>query len=81
MVVCLPLMLSVSCLFMQKMSENTSKPNDLQPPVGAAALKKPAALKKIKFTVYTYPDLQPFLEMAIVLLEGLYEHMSTAEKQ
>ena len=40
-------------------------------------LKKPAVLKKVKFTVHTYPDLQPFLEMAIVLL-GVYEHVQSA---
>ena len=39
-------------------------------------IKKPAALKKVKFTVQTYTDLQPFLMMADVLLEGVYEHMS-----
>ena len=33
-------------------------------------------LKKVEITVKTYPDLQPFLEMAVLLLEGVYEHMA-----
>lgn len=31
-------------------------------------------LDKVAMTVYTYPDLQPFLEMMITLIEGVYEH-------
>lgn len=31
-------------------------------------------LNKVEMTVTTYPDLQPFLEMMIVLFEGIYEH-------
>lgn len=33
-------------------------------------------LEKVEITIKTYPDLQPFLEMAVLLLEGVYEHMS-----
>ncbi len=28
----------------------------------------------LEFVINTYPDLQPFLEMAVLLLEGVYEH-------
>ena len=31
----------------------------------------------MRFTIHTYPDLQPgFLEMSVLLLEEVYEHMS-----
>ena len=33
-------------------------------------------LEKVEMTIKTYPDLQPFVEMAVLLLEGVYEHMS-----
>ena len=33
-------------------------------------------LNKVEITVKTYPDLQPFLEMAVLILEGVYEHMA-----
>ncbi len=52
----------------------------VQPEKVADKSPKPAALKKIKFTVHTYPDLHPFLEMAILMLEGVYEHMSTLDE-
>ena len=29
---------------------------------------------KTEFIVLTYPDLQPFLEMVVTLMEGVYEH-------
>ena len=29
---------------------------------------------RVEFVINTYPDLQPFLEMAVLLLEGVYEH-------
>ena len=29
---------------------------------------------KVKFVIQTYPDLQPFLEMTVNVLEGLYEY-------
>ena len=31
-------------------------------------------LKKTEFVITTYPDLQPFLEMMVLLLEGVFEH-------
>ncbi len=31
-------------------------------------------LLRVEFIINTYPDLQPFLEMAVLLLEGVYEH-------
>lgn len=44
------------------------------------AKPKPAVtsqlLNKVEITVKTYPDLQPFLEMAVLILEGVYEHMA-----
>ena len=30
-------------------------------------------LIKVEFIITTYPELQPFLEMAVLLLEGVYE--------
>ena len=59
---------------------NKSHDNVKEPHIPVEA-KKPVLLKKVKFTVHTYPDLQPFLEMAIVLLEGVYEHMSNLQEQ
>jgi len=32
-------------------------------------------LEKVEITIKMYPDLQPFVEMAVLLLEGVYEHM------
>lgn len=29
---------------------------------------------RVEFVINTYPDLQPFLEMAVLLFEGIYEH-------
>ena len=44
------------------------------------ALTQPCALtvSRVDFIISTYPDLQPFLEMAVVLLEGVYEHVKSA---
>ena len=62
----------------QEMADKTPVPNkspdNVKEPHIHVEVKKPAVLKKVKFTVHTYPDLQPFLEMAIVLL-GVYEHV------
>ena len=73
-------------IYVQKMADKTptdkteddsAKQPHLHPtPEPTLKMKKPAVLKKVKFTVHTYPDLQPFLEMAVPLLEGVYEHMS-----
>jgi hypothetical protein len=30
-------------------------------------------LDKVDITISTYPDLQPFLEMIVTLIEGVYE--------
>ena len=40
----------------------------------AAATCKATGLLRVEFVVNTYPELQPFVEMAILLLEGVYEH-------
>ena len=37
--------------------------------------KDTATITRVDFIINTYPDLQPFLEMAVVLLEGVYEHV------
>ena len=38
-------------------------------------LQEPTPLgTKVEFVIATYPDLQPFLEMTVVLLEGVYEY-------
>ena len=34
----------------------------------------PAEMVRVEFVINTYADLQPFLEMAVLLLEGIYEH-------
>ena len=69
----------------QEMADKTPVPNkspdNVKEPHIPVEVKKPAVLKKVKFTVHTYPDLQPFLEMAIVLLEGVYEHVSNLQEQ
>ncbi len=41
-----------------------------------AKSENPRLLKKVDITVKTYPDLQPFLEMIVLILEGVYEHMA-----
>lgn len=53
------------------MAESNSKKEEGLPPA------KPLKVSRVDFIVSTYPDLQPFLEMAIVLLEGVYDHMKT----
>jgi hypothetical protein len=30
----------------------------------------------VVFIINTYPNLQPFLEMAVLILEGVYEHVT-----
>ena len=32
---------------------------------------------RVEFVINTYADLQPFVEMAVLLLEGVYEHKNT----
>ena len=46
------------------------------------AVLKPTTnlLEKVEVTVKTYPDLQPFLEMNILILEGVYEHMAEVSR-
>ena len=40
-----------------------------------AGFKKcPAEMARVEFVINTYAELQPFLEMAVLLLEGVYEH-------
>ena len=39
---------------------------------------QPLTVSRVDFIINTYPDLQPFLEMAVVLLEGVYEHANVA---
>lgn len=34
---------------------------------------KPSEVVKVEFVITTYPELRPFLEMAVLLLEGVYE--------
>ena len=41
---------------------------------GAIHSAQPPTVSRVDFIINTYPDLQPFLEMAVVLLEGVYEH-------
>ena len=38
-------------------------------------------LLRVEFIINTYPDLQPFLEMAVLLLEGVYEHKHNIQKR
>ena len=39
---------------------------------------QPLTVSRVDFIISTYPDLQPSLEMAVVLLEGVYEHVKAA---
>ena len=48
-----------------KVKERERKPQETQ-----------KLLNKVEVTVKTYPDLQPFLEMVVLILEGVYEHMA-----
>ena len=32
---------------------------------------------RVEFVIKTYTDLHPFIEMAVILLEGVYEHKRT----
>lgn len=34
---------------------------------------KESEVVKVEFIITTYPELRPFLEMVVVLLEGVYE--------
>ena len=36
-----------------------------------------AEVLRVEFVINTYPDLQPFIEMAVLLLEGVYECKGT----
>lgn len=76
---CLQLSYFVALLFAQVMADKAPMPE--KPSKTPLEIKKLTVLKKVKFTVHTYPDLQPFLEMAVVLLEGVYEYMSQPQEQ
>ena len=56
------------------MADKGDKPNVKQS--GASKAEDSKLLEKVEITIKTYPDLQPFVEMAVLLLEGVYEHMS-----
>ena len=32
---------------------------------------------RVEFVIKTYADLHPFIEMVVILLEGVYEHKRT----
>jgi hypothetical protein len=40
----------------------------------AQCVENDICTKKVQITITTYPDLQPFLEMAAMILEGAYEY-------
>ena len=45
----------------------------LQEEVQKVASEKDSEIVKVEFVITTYPELKPFLEMAVLLLEGVYE--------
>ena len=59
-------------------SKKTEKPPGKTPEVNELPLEQTQGrlLKKVELTVKTYPDLEPFLQMAVLLLEGVYEYMT-----
>ena len=56
-----------------------SHPQQIKKKVESTASTNPQPLtqSRVDFIISTYPDLQPFLEMVVVLLEGVYEHVKT----
>ena len=48
----------------------TKPPGGTQPKSNQVIEKE---LIKVEFIITTYPELQPFLEIAFLLLEGVYE--------
>ena len=36
---------------------------------------------KTEFIIKTYADLQPFLEMLVTLIEGIYEHAQSQQEK
>ena len=45
-----------------------------KPRSSQAGAAKATGLLKVEFVINTYAELQPFVEMAVLLLEGVYEH-------
>lgn len=53
-----------------------SKPMEVQQ---GAEISQTAKAIRVEFVINTYADLQPFVEMAVLLLEGVYEHKKHIE--
>ena len=60
------------------MADKASKNNSISAKSDTKGLY---CLKKVKLTVHTFLDLQPFLEMAVLLLGGVYKHMAQAKQE
>ena len=56
----------------------SSHPQQIRKKDGSNSQPHALTLSRVDFIISTYPDLQPFLEMAVVLLEGVYEHVKSA---
>ena len=65
--------LQVDYLMAEK-SSSQCKTTNLKPPE-KRRLQEPrqSDMVKVEFVITTYPELKPFLEMAVLLLEGVYE--------
>ena len=62
---------------LSRMAES-SHPQQMKKKNGSDSQPCALTVSKVDFIISTYPDLQPFLEMAVVLLEGVYEHVKSA---
>lgn len=60
-----------------RMAES-SHPQQMKKKDGSDSQPCALTVSRVDFIISTYPDLQPFLEMAVVLLEGVYEHVKSA---
>ena len=56
----------------------SSHPQQMKKKDGSDSQPSAVTMSRVDFIISTYPDLQPFLEMAVVLLEGVYEHVKSA---
>lgn len=63
------------------MKPQTPPPQQLQTKFVIPQQTGAADALRVEFIINTYPDLQPFLEMAVVLLEGVYEHKRISDQK
>ena len=60
------------------MMAESSHPQQIRKTDGSDSQPRALTVSPVDFIISTYPDLQPFLETAVVLLEGVYEHVKSA---